>query len=171
MQRIFSFPETVNEVAARTVATGVVAMALAVLLLRQYWVLVLLAYGFLARVAAGPRFSPLALLATRIVAPRLPKYEKMVPGPPKRFAQAIGAVFATSALIAHFGFGATPVALALMAGLAAAAFLEAAFGFCLGCSIFGALMKANLIPERVCVACADITTRPTTLSASYRNEK
>jgi hypothetical protein len=79
MQRIFSFPETVNEVAARTVATGVVAMALAVLLLRQYWVLVLLAYGFLARVAAGPRFSPLALLATRIVAPRDPRNVSLRP--------------------------------------------------------------------------------------------
>ena len=89
---LFSFPNPVDERSARTVATGVVVMALAVLVLGQWWVLVPLAYGFVARVASGPRFSPLGLLATRVVTPRLPFAPKYCAGPPKRFAQAIGAV-------------------------------------------------------------------------------
>jgi len=47
-----------------------------------------LAYGFWARVLTGPTLSPLGQLATRVVAPRLPVEPKLVPGPPKRFAQA-----------------------------------------------------------------------------------
>ena len=38
-------------------------MALAVAVLGQTWILVPLAYGFVARVAAGPRYSPLGLLS------------------------------------------------------------------------------------------------------------
>ena len=54
-----------------------------------YWLFLPLAYGFIARVLSGPRLSPLARLATAVVAPRLGA-PKPVPGPPKRFAQAIG---------------------------------------------------------------------------------
>jgi hypothetical protein len=48
--------------------------------------------------------------------------------------------------------------------LGAAALLEAAFGLCLGCLAFGALMRAGLIPEEVCVACADVSLRHPQLS-------
>ena len=94
--RLFRFPNPVNEVAARTVAAGVVVQCVAVLVLTAvgghnwFWLTVPLAYGFLARVAAGPTLSPLGRLATQVVAPRL-GHEKPVPGPPKRFAQAMGA--------------------------------------------------------------------------------
>ena len=81
----FSFPNPVNDVAARTVATGVVVMGLLVAGLGWGWVLVPLTYGFVARVLAGPRISPLGQIAVRVVAPRLPQYEKLVPGP----AQAV----------------------------------------------------------------------------------
>ena len=61
------------------------------------WILIPLTYGFLARVACGPRFSPLGLIATKVVAPQLPQFEKLVPGPPKRFAQALGVAFTVTA--------------------------------------------------------------------------
>src|SRR4051794_32814555 len=93
--RLPAFPNPVDEVAARTVAAGVVALAVGVLA-GQRWLLVPLAYGFVARVLTGPRFSPLALVATRLVAPRFAA--RPVPGPPKRFAQAIGATFTVAAL-------------------------------------------------------------------------
>lgn len=89
----FSFPNPVNEVAARTVAAGVVLMGLAVAVLGWGWVLVPLTYGFVARVLAGPRLSPLGQLAVKVVAPRLARHEQLVPGPPKRFAQGIGVLF------------------------------------------------------------------------------
>ena len=50
--------------------------------------------------------------------------------------------------------------------LASAATLESVFGICLGCIGFGYLMKAGVIPEEVCVACADISLRHPQLSKS-----
>ena len=94
---MFSFPNPVNEKAARVVAGVVMVVALVTLLTSAYWLLIPLAYGFWARVLTGPTLSPLGRLATRVVAPKLgePKY---VPGPPKRFAQGMGAAFTTTAL-------------------------------------------------------------------------
>ena len=156
---MFTFPNPVNDYAARTVATGVVVLCVAALALRQPWILVPLAYGFWARVLSGPRFSPLGQLATRVVAPRLPWGPKLVPGPPKRFAQAIGVVFSTSALVLWFGFGLHAATWVVVAMLTAAAFLEAAFGLCLGCKGFAVLMKLGAIPESVCLECADLSLR------------
>ena len=154
----FSFPNPVNDVAARTVATGAVLMALAVAVLGWGWVLVPLTYGFVARVLAGPRISPLGQFATRVVAPRLPQYEKLMPGPPKRFAQGIGVAFTVTASVLWLA-GAPTAARVVVGMLAGAAFLEAAFGFCCGCKVFGLLMKAGVIPEDVCEDCADISRR------------
>jgi hypothetical protein len=164
---VFSFPNPVNEYAARTVATGVVLMCAAALAFRQPWILIPLAYGFWARVLTGPTLSPLGQLATRVVAPRWPGEPRLVPGPPKRFAQAIGVAFSTSALVLWYGFGLGAATWVVTAMLGAAAFLEAAFGLCLGCLAFGALMRAGLIPEEVCVACADISLRHPQLSPTH----
>ena len=156
---MFTFPNPVNDYAARTVATGVVLMCVAALALRQPWILVPLAYGFWARVLSGPRFSPLGQLATRVVTPRLPWGPKLVPGPPKRFAQAVGVVFSTTALVLWFGFGQHTAAWVVGAMLTAAALLEAAFGLCLGCKACAVLMKVGVVPESVCLECADLSTR------------
>ena len=67
MSTLFRFPNPVNEVSARLVAGGVVLMALGALLLGQMWLLVPLAYGFVARVVTGPTLSPLGQLVTRVV--------------------------------------------------------------------------------------------------------
>ena len=88
----FTFPNPVDENSARLVAAGVVAQCLLFLATRQTWLLVPLAFGFVARVLAGPRFSPLGLFVTRFATPRLGRTPRLVPGPPKRFAQGIGAV-------------------------------------------------------------------------------
>lgn len=163
---MFTFPNPVNEYAARTVASGVVLMCGAAFALRQPWILVPLAYGFWARTLSGPRFSPLGQLATRIIAPRLPWEPKLVPGPPKRFAQAIGVLFSTAALVLWFGFGLQTATWAVIALLAAAALLEAALGLCLGCKAFAVLMGFGVIPESVCVECGDLSRRHAELSAT-----
>jgi len=152
---VFTFPNPVNDVAARTVATGVVAMAAAAIVFRQPWLTIPLAYGFVARVASGPRFSPLGLVATRIVGPRLSRREKLVPGPPKRFAQAIGAAFTLTALVL-WSAGATTAAYVVLGILVVPAILEAALGFCVGCKIFALGMRLGLVPESVCEECNDI---------------
>jgi len=162
---VFRFPNPVNEYAARTVAAGVLVMAVAAIAFQQPWILIPLTYGFWARVLTGPTLSPLGQLATRVVAPRLPWGPKPVAGPPKRFAQAVGVVFSTTALILWFGFGlgtATWVVVGLLAG---AAMLESVFGICVGCLAFGYLMRAGVIPDEVCVACSDISLRHPQLSS------
>ena len=158
MQGLLGFPNPVNEKAARVVAGAVALLGLLALATGWSWLLVVLAYGFWARVLTGPKLSPLGLFATRVAAPRLgaPRY---VPGPPKRFAQFIGAALTTAAAVAAIGFGATAVAGALLAALVAAATLEAVFALCLGCHAFALLMRTGVVPERVCTECADIWAR------------
>jgi hypothetical protein len=156
-----TFPHPVNEIAARLVAAGVLAMTLLVAVAGETWVLLPLAYGFLARVAAGPRYSPLGLLVTRVVVPRLDVPPRPVPGPPKRFAQAIGAVLSVTAVVLAFGLD-EPGAARVVAGLiAVAATLEAGFGLCIGCRIFAGLIRLGVVPERICLECADLAARRT----------
>ena len=62
-----------------------------ILLAHQPWLIAVLAYGFWARVLTGPTLSPLGQLVTRVVTPLVPAAPRNVPGPPKRFAQGIGA--------------------------------------------------------------------------------
>jgi hypothetical protein len=156
---LFSFPNPVNEVAARVVAGGVLVMCVLAIVLRQGWLLVPLAYGFWARVLTGPSLSPLGQLATRVIAPRLPVAPRPVAGPPKRFAQAIGLVFSSTAVVLWFGVGAQGATWIVIGLLAGGAFLESAFALCLGCKVFAVLMRVGLVPDTVCAACADVTLR------------
>jgi hypothetical protein len=158
MTKRFPFPNPANETSARLVAAGVVLISTTFLLTNSTFVLVALAYGFAARVAAGPTFSPLALFVTRVVTPKLNFNHKFVPGPPKRFAQTIGLVFSSSALLlALLDF--SLAAKLVIAGLIFAALLESVFAICLGCIAFSYLMKLGAIPESVCESCNDISLR------------
>ncbi len=157
MPALLSFPSPVNEKAARSVAAGVLVLAVLALSLRLGWLSVLLAVGFWLRVAAGPRFSPLGQLATRVVAPRLGP-AKPVAGPPKRFAQLIGAVV-SSAAAACLLAGAGLAGQLLLAVLVVAAGLESVFGLCLGCVMFWYLMRTGLIAEDICVECSTVGLR------------
>ena len=159
MRKLFEFPNPVNEVSARLVAGGVVLLTLVIMVGGQHWAIALLAYGFLARVLTGPTLSPLGQFVTRVLTPNLPFPEKLVAGPPKRFAQGIGATLSTTAAVLYFGFGATTPALVLVAMITVAASLESILGFCLGCVMFAQLMKVGVVPESVCVDCADIWSR------------
>ena len=89
--------------------------ALVILATGAYWLLVPLAYGFWARVLPGPTLSPLGWIAQNIVAPRLGE-RKPVPGPPKRFAQGMGAVISTLALVLALVVGDHAAADAMLIG-------------------------------------------------------
>ena len=159
MRDLFSFPNPVNEVSARLVAAGVVTLCALTLVLDAPLLLLPLAYGFVARVLTGPSLSPLGQLVTRVVTPNLPVEPKLVAGPPKRFAQGMGAAMSVTALVLHFGFGAAGAADVFVAMILFAATLESVFAFCLGCKIFALLMKAGVVPEAVCADCNDIWSR------------
>jgi uncharacterized protein DUF4395 len=156
VRKVLGFPNPVNETSARLVAAGVVAQGVAFLAVRQWWVLVPLVYGFLARVLTGPRLSPLGQVVTRFITPRMHVAHRFVPGPPKRFAQSIGLVFSGGALLS-WGLGAHAVSFVLIAGLVFAATLESVFAACLGCIVFNRLMRWGVIPAEVCEECNDLS--------------
>jgi hypothetical protein len=165
VRNLIGFPNPVNEKAARVVAAGVVVMTVAAIVLRFEWLLPLIALGFVARVLTGPKLSPLGLFATRVAAPRLGE-PKLVAGPPKRFAQAMGVTMSLAAVVLYFGLGLETAAWAVTGVLAGAAFLESAFALCLGCQIFAVLMRLGVIPEETCERCANIWGEPKPASAA-----
>jgi len=132
---------------------------------RPTWLLAVIAATFLLRLAAGPRLEPIAWSVVNIFTPRLPFRAHLVPGPPKRFAQLAGSVFTLGSLGASLA-GADWVAMGLIGLVGVFATLESAAGFCAGCYVFGLLMKAGLIPRRVCEECANISLRRERLEGS-----
>jgi Domain of unknown function (DUF4395) len=158
MRELFAFPNPVNEKAARVVAGVVLATVIVILATGAYWLLIPLAYGFWARVLTGPTLSPLGWTAQNIIAPRLGA-KKPVAGPPKRFAQGMGAAMSTVAVVFALVLGDHGAADAVLILFLPAAALESIFAYCVGCKIFGLLMALGLVPEAVCAECADISAR------------
>jgi Domain of unknown function (DUF4395) len=158
MRELFSFPNPVNEKAARVVAGAVLVTVILILATEWYWLLIALAYGFWARLLTGPTLSPLGWTAQNVIAPRLgPK--KPVPGPPKRFAQGMGAFMSTLALVLALIVGNHTAADVVLILFLPAAGLESIVGYCVGCKVFGVLMRMGVVPQSVCEECADISLR------------
>ena len=120
--------------------------------------LVPLTYGFVARVLTGPLLSPLGRIATEIITPRMKHDHVFVAGPPKRFAQGIGAAFSIAGSVLWI-LDLHIASRVVIGMLACAASLEAFAGFCLGCAIFSRLMRWGVIPKSVCEECNDISAR------------
>jgi hypothetical protein len=148
----------VNDAAARTVALGVFSMCVLALATSWAWILIPLTYGFLARVATGPTLSPLGQFATRVSGPRIVAWQKFVPGPPKRFAQGIGAVLTVAATVTWLSVGWSDARWILILPIIGAT-LEGFFGYCIGCTIFGWLIRAGVVPESICAECGDLSKR------------
>ena len=158
VRSVFTFPNPVNDYAARSTAGLVVILAVVAIVVNTPILYGILAVGFALRVLAGPTLSPFGQLSVRVIAPRVWRKTKLVPGPPKRFAQTIGLMFSASAFVLSLvGLG---LAAQIVTGaLVVAATLDSVFGFCLGCVAFGILQRRGVIPESVCEACNDISLR------------
>ena len=115
--------------------------------------------AFASGVLLGPARTPYAWVFRTFVRPRLGPPVETEDARPPRFAQAVGLAFAAVALL---GYAAgAPVVGAVAAGMAlGAAFLNAAFGFCLGCEMYLRLAKLRARPEP-----ADPQTNPTNRQA------
>lgn len=83
----------------------------------------------------GLRYAPYGVLYRYLVAPRLKPTGAREDAAPPRFAQAVGFVFAAIG-VAGYAFGMTGLGLVATAFALVAAFLNAAFGFCLGCEAY-----------------------------------
>jgi hypothetical protein len=111
-----------------------------VLLTGNVWLLLAQAVVFALGLAGAP---PYGFLFRRLVRPRLGPPAEMEDAAPPRFAQGVGLVFALAG-VAGFATQITPLALGVVAVALLAAFLNAAFGFCLGCEMY--LIIRRLMP-------------------------
>ena len=98
-------------------------------------VLGLQAIVFAIGAVAGPRRHPYGRVFAAVVAPRLAPVTEREPVAPLKFAQLVGLVFAAAGTVA-FATGLFTVGLVLTAFALVAAFLNAAFGICLGCRLY-----------------------------------
>src|SRR4051812_31737869 len=114
---------------------------LAVLATGSGWLLAAQGVVFAIGAAAGLRRAPYGLLFARLVRPRLAPPSAFEDEAPPRFAQGVGLVFALAGAIGYLA-GLPALGIAATALALAAAFLNAAFGFCLGCEMY--LLLARL---------------------------
>jgi hypothetical protein len=116
-------------------AAALTSVVLVVVLVTGWgWLAVVQAVIF-AVTAYNPRQGPYALAYRALVAPRLPVTAEREPAAPVRFAQLVGAVFLIVASIGYLS-GVTAVGMTFAALGLMAAFLNAAFGLCLGCEAY-----------------------------------
>jgi hypothetical protein len=134
---------------AAFLTTAVLAV---VLVTSSVWLLAAQAAVFAAGAVFGLRHSPYGLLYRRLVRPRLGPPAELEPEAPPRFAQAVGLVFAIVG-VAGYAAGLTWLGQAATAAALAAAFLNAVFGFCLGCEMY--LLIRRIRPGRQVLAHAD----------------
>lgn len=153
------FPRVVDDVTVRLIATVVLVLAIAALALHQWWIYAVLAVDFILRTVFGPKASPVAQGVQRFVRPLVKALKRPTPGPPKRFAAGIGAALTAVAAILWVLGMASPVVVVIGAIMIVFPALEAVLGICVGCKVFAVLMKLGLIPEEICLECADISLR------------
>ncbi|MFC9332041.1 DUF4395 domain-containing protein [Kitasatospora sp. NPDC057015] len=94
---------------------------------------------------AGPKYSPYGRLYLALIRPHLGPPTETEDARPPRFAQAVGLGFAVVGTVGYLS-GLTWLGLIATAGALAAAFLNAAFGYCLGCEMYLLLRRAQVRP-------------------------
>ena len=121
------------------ITTAVLATALVT---QSVWVMVFQAVIFAIGAIKGPQFTPYAFIYKKVVRPRLKGEVPTEDIRPPQFAQSVGLIFALAALAGSIA-GITPLFVAAVAFALAAAFLNAAFNFCLGCEVYLLLLRVK----------------------------
>jgi hypothetical protein len=125
-------------------AAAVTSVVLIVVLVTGSWVLLAAQAVVFAVGAVGVRYAPYALIFKTLVRPRLGPPKELEDAAPPRFAQGLGLVFAVVGTVGY-GLGITWLGLVATALALVAAFLNAAFGLCLGCEMY--LLIKRFIPN------------------------
>ena len=120
-----------------TITTIVLAIALVT---QNKWVIVAQGLVFLIGAVKGPQFTPYGLIFKNVIKPRLSGVAPTEDVRPPKFAQAVGFVFALVSGIGAFAGADLVFTIAVGAALAAA-ILNAAFNYCLGCEIYLLLVR------------------------------
>jgi hypothetical protein len=122
------------------ITTVVLATALVT---SNVWVIAFQAVIFAIGALRGPQFTPYALIFKSLIKPRLKSTVTFEDVRPPKFAQAVGLGFALIAVIASV-LGAGGVFTVAVAFALAAAFLNAAFNFCLGCQMYLLILRLRV---------------------------
>jgi len=171
------FPAVVDDVTVRLIAAVVLVIGVIALATQQWWLYAVLAVDFSLRAALGPQASPIARLVQRWIRPAVSAPKRPTAGPPKRFAATIGAVMTVAATVLWVvalvtgSSGATAGVVVIGAVMVLFPALESIFGICVGCILFSGLMRLGVIPEEVCLECADITKRRDRLVAERTGQQ
>ncbi len=121
--------------AITTVVLAVVLVIAGVSHLAAGWLLLAQTVVFAVGALAGLRYAPYGAIFRFLVRPRLGPPERTEPEAPPRFSQGVGMVFAAVG-VAGFAAGLPALGIVFAAFALAAAFLNAAFDFCLGCQMY-----------------------------------
>ena len=121
------------------ITTVVLAAALAT---NNVWVIVAQGIVFAIGAVKGPQFTPYAFVYKSLVKPRLKGEVPTEDVRPPQFAQTVGLLFALAAIGGSL-FGINAIFTVAVAFALGAAFLNAAFNFCLGCEIYLLLLRAR----------------------------
>src|SRR5256885_924283 len=106
------------------------------------WLLAAQAVVFGLGAVLGLRYSPYGLIYQSLIRPRLAPPRELEDEAPPRFAQGVGLVFSIAGVIGY-GVGLAPLGVTATAFALAAAFLNAAFGLCLGCEMYVLIRRAR----------------------------
>ncbi len=121
------------------ITTVVLAIALVT---SNLWVIAFQAVVFAIGAIRGPQFTPYAFAFKKLIKPRLKSEPTFEDVRPPQFAQTVGLGFALVAVIASIT-GASGLFTVAVAFALAAAFLNAAFNFCLGCEMYLLILRAR----------------------------
>ena len=117
-------------------------MLAAALATNNVWVIVAQGIVFAIGAIKGPQFTPYAFIYKSFVKPRLKGEVPTEDVRPPQFAQTVGLLFALAAIGGSL-FGVNAIFTVAVAFALGAAFLNAAFNFCLGCEIYLLLLRAR----------------------------
>ncbi|MGI9009245.1 MAG: DUF4395 domain-containing protein [Streptosporangiaceae bacterium] len=129
----------------RTAALITTAVFIVVLITGSAWLLAAQAVVFAIATVFGMRYAPYGLVFRVLIRPRLGPPGELEPEAPPRFAQGVGMVFAVIGVIGY-ATGTTPLGIVATAFGLIAAFLNGAFGLCLGCEMY--LFIRRIAPAR-----------------------
>ena len=153
------YPSVVDGVTVRLVAAAVLVIGLAAIGTHQWWLYAVLAADFIPRAIWGPSRSVLATAVLRFVRGHVPVPPRSTAGAPKRFAAVIGAAMTSVAAAAWVVQLTTGLHAALVVVWVIAAVmvlfpaLEAVFGYCVGCKLYGVLARRGWVRPDLCVDC------------------
>jgi hypothetical protein len=146
------FPLKVAERIVRGIALQVCVLSAVALASRWPWLILILCVDFFLRAFVSPRYSPLRAIS-RLVG-NMQAVGAMVSYSPKRFAAIIG--FSLSSLSFALGISGMLVGFILpLSLLLLFSFLEAAFGLCVACKLYGLLIRFGLLPASSCPECVE----------------